>query len=358
MNICIIGQYPPQVGGIATYTSNVKDELERLGHNVYVLTYPSDIQREKNVFEANTANVPLLRGFSFIFSSYRLLLELIDEHDIELIHANYILPPALVAVLTKRKKDIKIVTSVHGSDINILAKNVLLKPIIRYTLDKSDEVYFVSNNLYEKALELNVDNLGNKSTIIPNTVNTDKFKPNATDDNPLKDKYGKPLVIFIGNLVKQKGLEYLLRAKHESKTDYALLIYGDGQEYDNLKNMIDKYNLKDTYLMGKTHSPEKIIPQADIMVLPSVSEGASIIALESMSCQRAFISTDTGNIKDVITHDENGIIVPAKDSKKLSEEIDRLISDERLREKLGINARESIMKNYSKIKIPYIEKEQ
>jgi hypothetical protein len=122
--------------------------------------------------------------------------------------------------------------------------------------------------------------------------------------------------------------------------------------------MIDEYNLKDTYLMGKTHSPEKIIPQADIMVLPSVSEGASIIALESMSCQRAFISTDTGNIKDVITHDENGIIVPAKDSKKLSEEIDRLISDERLREKLGINARESIMKNYSKIKIPYIEKEQ
>ena len=52
MNICIVGQYPPQLGGISTYTSNVKNQLERLGHNVYVLTYPSNAIREDNVFEA------------------------------------------------------------------------------------------------------------------------------------------------------------------------------------------------------------------------------------------------------------------------------------------------------------------
>lgn len=356
MNICIVGQYPPQLGGISTYTSTVKGQLERLGHNVYVLTYPSNTAREDNVFEASTVNVPVLRGLSFIISSYRLLLRIVDEYDIDLIHANYILPPALVAVLTKRKKDVRIVTSVHGSDINILANNVLLKGAIRYTLRNSDEIYFVSKELYDKALELNIDKLEEKSTITPNAVDIEKFNEAPSKNSPLKEEYEKPLVIFIGNLVKQKGLEYLLEAKSQSKTDYVLLIYGDGVERDNLKRIIEENNIKDTYLMGKTHSPEKIIPQADIMVLPSISEGASIVALEAMACKKAFISTDTGNIKEVITNNENGIIVAPRDSKALSREIDRLVIDEKLREKLADNARKTIIDKYSKINIPYLEK--
>ena len=357
MNICIVGQYPPQLGGISTYTSNVKNQLERLGHNVYVLTYPSNATREDNVFEASTVNVPVLRGLSFIISSYRLLMRIVEKYDIDLIHANYILPPALVAVLTKRKKGIKIVTSVHGSDINILANNILLKGIIKYTLKKSDDIYFVSKELYNKALELNIEGLEEKSSITPNTVNIEKFNEDTSGKSPLKQEYKKPLVIFIGNLVKQKGLEYLLEAKAISKTDYVLLIYGDGAEHDNLKDIIEKNNIKDTYLMGKTYTPEKIIPQADVMVLPSVSEGASIVALESMACKKAFISTDTGNIKDVITNNENGIIVAPRDSKALSHEIDRLITDEKLREKLADNARKTIIDKYSKINIPYLERE-
>lgn len=356
MNICIVGQYPPQLGGVSTYTANVKRQLEGMGHKVYVLTYPSDVDREDNVFEANTVNVPVLRGLSFIFSSYRLLSRIIDEYDIDVVHANYIIPPALVAALVKRKKNVKLITSVHGSDINILADNVLLKPFIRYTLDKSDEVYFVSDSLYDKALKLGIDNLKEKSSITPNTVDTDKFNENMTGESPLKEKYDDTLVIFIGNLVKQKGLEYLLEAKSMSKTDYTLLIYGDGPERDKLKNIIDKNNIHDTYLMGKTDIPEKIIPQADIMVLPSISEGASIIALESMACKRAFISTDTGNIRDVIKDNKNGVIVPPADSLQLSQEIDRLVADEKLREKLGNNARITILEKYSKMKIPYIEK--
>ncbi|MDO5825996.1 MAG: glycosyltransferase family 4 protein [Methanosphaera sp.] len=355
MNICIVGQYPPQLGGISTYTANVKKELERLGHNVYILTYPGNIQRDDNVFEADTINIPGIRGLSFILSSYRILLNIVDKYDIEVIHANYILPPALVAVLVKRKRDLRIVTSVHGSDMNILADNFLLKPFIRYTLKNSDEVYFVSRQLYEKSLLLDIDDIKEKSTITPNTVDVNKFDENKSCHNPLREKYGKPLVVFIGNLVKQKGLEYLLEAKSLAETDYTLLIYGDGTEYDNLKKIIEDKKINDVYLLGKTYAPEKIIPQADVMVLPSVSEGASIIALEAMACKRAFISTDTGNIRDVITDYENGIIVAPKDAKGLSREIDRLINDEKLREKLGKNARETIKAKYSKIRIPYIE---
>lgn len=355
MNICIVGQYPPQIGGVSTYTHNVKCELERLGHNVYVLTYPGDCKREDNVFEANTINIAGLRGLSFILSGYRKLLDIVDRYDIDVIHANFIIPPAFVAALVKRKKDVRIITHVHGSDINILAENKIMKPLIKYTLNKSDDVYFVSKELYKKALTLDVKDLNKKSTVISNTVNTEKFKEDNTL-NELREEYKKDLVIFIGNLVKQKGLTYLLEAKSKAKSDYALLIYGEGIEEENLKRQIQENDIKDVHLLGKTYHPEKIIPQADIMVLPSISEGASIIALESMSCQKAFISTDTGNIKDIITNNDNGIIVPPKDSTRLAQEIDRLISDKNLRDKLGKNARQTIIDNYSKLNIPYIKK--
>ena len=147
----------------------------------------------------------------------------------------------------------------------------------------------------------------------------------------------------------------MLEAKKLSTTDYALLIYGDGAEYNNLQRQIDQDNITDVYLLGKTTTPESIIPQADIMVLPSISEGASIVALEAMACAKPLISTDTGNIKEVITPNENGVIVKVRDSKELSKQIDCLIDDEQLRIKLGTNARKTIVEKYSKLKIPYIE---
>ncbi|WP_455646024.1 glycosyltransferase family 4 protein [Methanosphaera sp.] len=354
MNICIIGQYPPQVGGIATYTHQLSEKLKEEGHNVYILTYPQNCEREKNIFEAKTINIPLLRGISFIISSYRLLNQIIEKYDIDIIHANYLIPPGLIASLM-HKKDVKIVVTAHGSDINILPSNKIIKPLIKYTLKYSDDVYFVSEKLEEKALTLNIPQLKEKSTLTPNTVNTKKFKPLPENERQLNKQYSNPLVIFIGNLVKQKGLTYLLEAKKIAKTKYDLLIYGEGPEKKILETYIKENKLENTYLMGKTTTPEKIIPEADIMVLPSISEGASIVALESMSSGKPLIVTNSGNISSIITNNENGIIVPIKNPSKLSQAIDELVENKEKREEIGKNARTLIIEKYSQMKIPYIE---
>lgn len=353
MNICILGQYPPQIGGIATYTKQLEDKLKENGHNVYILTYKQNYKREDNIFEAKTINIPLIRGISFIISSYRILNKIIDKYDIDIIHANYLIPPGFVASLI-HKKNVKIIVTVHGSDINILPNHKILLPLIKYTLKNADNVYFVSEKLKEKALKLKIPELDKKSEITPNTVDTKKFKPMDEKKKTLHKKYKNPLVIFIGNLVEQKGLKYLLEAKKISKNTYTLLIYGEGPEKEILSKYIEKNNLKDTYLMGKTTTPEKIIPQADIMVLPSISEGSSIVALESMASGRPLVTTDSGNIKTIITNNENGIIVPIRNPLELSKAIDDLVSNKEKCEKIGKSARELIIKKYSEMKIPYM----
>lgn len=353
MNICIVGQYPPQVGGIATYTRQLENALKQKGHNTYILTYKQNVERENNVFEAKTSSIPFLRGLIFIISSFFTLRNIVDKYDIDVIHANYLIPPALVSTFIS-KKNVKIVATAHGSDINILLENNLTRPLVKYTLKHLDNVYFVSKKLEEKALTLNIPHLKEKSAITPNTVDANKFRPMPHENKTLKNKYQQPIVIFIGNLVKQKGLKYLLKAKKLSKTKYTLLIYGDGPEKEMLNNYIKKENIPNTYLMGKTTTPEKIIPESDIMVLPSISEGSSIVALESMACAKALVSTNSGDISTVITNNENGIIVPIKDYNALQTAIDRLIEDENKRIELGKNARKLIKEKYSTMKIPYI----
>lgn len=352
MNICIIGQYPPQLGGVATYTKQLEDKLIEEGHNVYVLTYKQNVKLSSNVFMASSINIPLIRGISFIISSYFMLNKIVKKYNIDIIHANYIVPPGLVCVLNK--SDAKKVITIHGSDINILPNNKILRPLIKYVLNKSDYLYFVSEKLKDKAISLNGNEIEKKSKITPNTVNTNKFKPSDGKRKLLTD-YSQPVVVFIGNLVEQKGLKYLLEAKKLSTLDYTLLIYGEGPERDFLSKYIETNNLKDTYLMGKTQIPEQIIPESDIMVLPSVSEGASIIALESMSCGKPLISTDTGNISTVITNNENGIIIPPENPELLKDAIEELISNKDKREQIGKNARELIIDKYSEMNIPYLK---
>ena len=352
MNICIIGQYPPQLGGVATYTKQLEDKLVENGHNVYILTYKQNVKMSSNVFMASSINIPFIRGISFIISSYFMLNKIVKNYNIDVIHANYIIPPGLVCVLNK--SDAKKVITVHGSDINILPNNKILRPLIKFILNKSDYLYFVSEKLKDKAISLNGNKIEKKSEITPNTVNTEKFKP-LNGKRKLLTDYSQPIVVFIGNLVEQKGLNYLLEAKKLSTEEYTLLIYGDGPERDSLSNYIKSNNLKNTFLMGKTQIPEEIIPESDIMVLPSISEGASIVALESMSCGKPLISTDTGNISTVITNNENGIIVPPKDSELLKDAIDKLVTNKDKREKIGRNARELVINKYSKMEIPYLK---
>ncbi|MBR0472155.1 MAG: glycosyltransferase family 4 protein [Methanosphaera sp.] len=348
MNICIVGQYPPQVGGVSTYAKQLEEKLSEEGHNVYILTYKQDAQVSDNVYVANSLNIPIIRGFSFIISSYFMLNKIVKKHDIDIIHANYILPPGLVSVLNK--SNAKKIITIHGSDINILPNNKILRPILKFILNKADALYFVSEKLEEKAINLCGENITKKSFITPNTVNTNKFKPKHEKTS---NKNNIPTVTFIGNLVEQKGLQYLLEAKKISNTKYNLQIYGDGPQKELLQKYIETNNLKNTKLMGKTREPEKIIPETDIMVLPSLSEGASIVALESMSCAKALIATDTGNISNIITDNVDGIIVPTKNPEALSEAIDKLVTNEQEREKIGQNARKLIVNKYSKMNIPY-----
>ena len=356
MKICMVGHFPPHLGGISSYTYLLSRELVNRGDEVCVLTYPHEnIDDIENipVFTAPTVNIKGIRGFLFSISATFKLLRMVRKYKIDLIHAHYVMPPGLIAVICSMFSGAKTAITIHGSDIFVLAHKPILKSIIKFILKRSDYVFVVSDSLKDNALKLGIDGLENKLSITYNAVDVERFRPDIT--STLKKEIHidsqKPIVLFVGNLVWQKGVEYLIRAKEFLNVDAEIVIVGDGPLLEELKGIVEFEKMDGITFTGARNDIENIMPAADIFVLPSLSEGRPTVILEAMASGLPVVATNVGGIPEIVT-EKTGILVNPEDSVGLAESIDKILQDKKLKEKMGNAAREHVMK-YARIEIPY-----
>jgi glycosyltransferase involved in cell wall biosynthesis len=355
MKVCILGHYPPHIGGVSSHTYLLSQELVKRGDDVIVLTYPhQDIHDYDGVHveTAPTINIKGLRGFFFFISASLKLISITRKYDIDLVHAHYLLPPGLIAILVNIFTRRKTAVTVHGSDINILASNPFLRILIKYVLEKTDYIAVVNDPIKEKIIKIQND-LMDKIMVTPNAVDVLKYKPdnetNFIEDMKL-DK-DKPLILFVGNLVPQKGLKYLLEAKKILKTDSQLVIVGDGSLMMDLKEMVENKDIKDVIFTGARRDVDKIMPVGDVFVLPSISEGLPITLLEAFATGLPVVATNVGGIPGLVTSDV-GLLVEPCDPLALAEALDKILVDDKLKQEMG-NAAHSKAQEYSRLKIPY-----
>lgn len=356
MNICLIGHFPPHLGGISSYTYLLAKELKTRGDEVYVLTYPhekigniGDIP----VFTAPTLNIKGLRGFLFSISATFKLISIIRKYKIDLIHAHYIMPPGLISVFCGMLLRVRTAITIHGSDIFVLARKPLLKSLIKFTLKKTDYVFAVSDSLKNEVLKLGIEGMEDKLSVTYNTVDIKRFNPyNMTNfKEEMEIAPERSVILFVGNLVWQKGVEFLIRAKEFLNEDAVIVIVGDGPLLQELKGIVEFEDIADIIFTGARDDVDKIMPAADVLVLPSVSESFGIVILEAMASGKPVVATNVGGIPEIV-NEETGIIVQPEDPVALAEAIDKILKDKYLQKKLSKAAREQVMQ-YTSVKIPY-----
>ncbi len=356
MKVCLLGHYPPHIGGVSSHTYQLSQELIKRGDTVIVLTYPhQDIHDIDGVHveTAPTINIKGLRGLIFFLTATLKLISITKKYDVDLIHAHYILPPGLIAIIANTITRRKTAVTVHGSDINILASNKFLRSIIKYVLKNTDYVAVVNENIKDKISELNVKELEGKIKVTPNAVNVEKYNPKTgtTFIQDMNLNPDKPLILFVGNLVFQKGLKYLLEAKKILKTEAQLVIVGDGPLMMELKEVVEKKDIKDVFFTGARYDVNKIMPAADVFVLPSITEGFPITLLEALSTGLPAVATNVGGIPSLITS-EVGLLVEPGDPAALAEALNEMLINDELRQKMSNNARMKTLK-YATLEIPY-----
>jgi glycogen(starch) synthase len=215
-------------------------------------------------------------------------------------------------------------------------------------------VVTISNYSLEKIKRhYGVDEL--KVRVVPNGVDPQKFKPLA-DLSVVRRQFGlgdEPCVLFVGSLIPRKGLPFLVKAaekivKEHGKTKF--VIVGEGPLKRWLLGAVEAASLSGNFnFLGnvKEDALAAVYSCADLLVLPSIQEGQGIVLLEAESSAKPVVAFDVGGVNEAVRSGETGLLVKRGDSDELADAVMRLLSDENLRQKMGVNGRKFVLEKYT-----------
>ncbi|MCU0679089.1 MAG: glycosyltransferase [Planctomycetes bacterium] len=292
----------------------------------------------------------LLLPFSLFFQ-LAALAKLTREKNIDIIHAHWIIPQGLVAVLYKKlfNNKIRIVCTAHGTDIFGLNGSFFSR-LKNFVLNHADAITAVSPAL-KKEMEKS-DGRKNRVFLSPNAVDTDVFSP-APPLPGWKEKYALTsfCLLAVGRLDEKKGFVFLLNALPEIVAAYPaakLLIIGDGPEREHLQEIVFRLKLGNNVIMAG-RVPHEELPHyyrlADIFLCPSLAEGFGLVLIEALACGITVVATPAGGLADIIRDRENGILVPPHDPGAIAAAVLALLKDPGQRQRLS-RAGRFYAKNY------------
>ena len=356
MKIAMVGQFPPHVGGVGVHIHTLSKRLVSEGHEVFVITYPhKDIKDIDGIHVIGTKgiNLPGVRGAMFKLNAKKALEDLLQKEDIDIIHGHYLYPAGAVATEVGKKHNIRTYVTSHGSDMFELYKTQpFMRSPIKKVLRDAYAVFAVSNALKHEIIATGVPGISEKTKVYWNSVDVDKFSAKENDsfkkENNLEDK---PIVLFVGNLIKRKNVNSLLEAKKIANSDYYLVIVGDGPQYKKLAKKVKDENIRDVIFTGARNDVEDIIPSCDVLILPSFSESFGLVLIEALACGKPVIGSKVGGITEII-NDDVGLFVNPNKISSIARAIDTIVNDDELRLVLSLNARNRA-KDFSEVEIPY-----
>jgi glycosyltransferase involved in cell wall biosynthesis len=341
----IIFFFPPKwLGGTEIATYNLAKHLAKRGHEIHVITsydegFP-DIYKE-NGFYVHRILWSAIRIIGVVSFHLKIFFK-IRTIKPDIVQVQYI-EMGISAWLIKKILRIPYVVWGRGSDINQLNRfsRIKAKPI----LQNANAILALTENM-----RIKLKNIYNTEIyIVPNGIDLEEYtgSPTIPDRKP-----GTKNILFVGSLRPVKGVQYLITSMkkiHEELPDARLILVGDGEEREHLEALSIQLGLqKYVEFIGKV-SHEKVktfMQQADVFVLPSLSEGFPNVILEAMACGLPIIASPVGGIPDIITNDTNGYLVEVKDTNDMANKILLLLSDDALRKKISDNNR-NLVKKYT-----------
>ena len=350
----------PSVGGSGIIATELGMFLAEKGHEIHFISSSVPFRLNRRVPNVYFHQVESNQYSVFQYPPYTLSLaskiaEITKLENLDIIHAHYAVPHAVCGILAKQMTHnrLKVVTTLHGTDITILGQDSSLTEVIKFAIEKSDAVTAVSNSLKYETME--VIHPDRQIQTIYNFVNPKDFSRSIAD---LKTELGihpkEKIVLHVSNFRKVKQIDNIVRvfAKSLESVNSKLLLVGDGPEWFAVHKLVDELGIQDHVLMlGKQDNLQEIYSIADAFLLLSDKESFGVVLLEAMACGVPCIGTDTGGIPEVITNNENGFIVPIHDIDYTSNRLIELLTNDELHKKFSNNALLTVQENFLPEKI-------
>ncbi|GHM99439.1 N-acetyl-alpha-D-glucosaminyl L-malate synthase BshA [Cytophagales bacterium WSM2-2] len=301
----------PTFGGSGVVATELGKALAKEGHKVHFITYnqPSRLDfLNENLFyhEVEFNSYPLFEYPPYELALASKMVSVVKNEKLDLLHVHYAIPHASAAYMAKQilKSQgiyIPVVTTLHGTDITLVGRDVSYEPVVTFSINQSDGVTSVSRDLKKETYEF--FDIQNHIEVIPNFIDLEKFKKQKKDHfKKAICPNGEALVVHTSNFRKVKRVMDVVNVFYNIHKEIPakLLMIGDGPERTPAEQLARELDIShDVRFLGKLEAVEEVLSVADLFLMPSEKESFGLAALEAMACEVPVISTNAGGLPEL-----------------------------------------------------------
>jgi N-acetyl-alpha-D-glucosaminyl L-malate synthase BshA len=311
----------PTYGGSGAVATELGIALAKGGHEVHFITYQQPFRLPAYLPRVFFHEVDVVRYPLFEYPPYDLALavrmhEVVQAHRLDLLHAHYAIPHATSAWIAREMlratgRDIKVITTLHGTDITLIGQDPSFRAITKFSIERSDGLTAVSSYLREEtytafgcggcAVEV-IHNF-----IDPAVYDRSRYAPT------LKDTFGRgrAILMHVSNFRPVKRVKDVVRifAAIQQTVPSVLVMVGDGPERVLAEQEARALGVHEvTYFLGRIDAVAPLLASADLFLLPSASESFGLSALEALACGVPVVASRTGGLPEVVADGVTGVL--------------------------------------------------
>ncbi len=330
----------PTYGGSGAVATELGIALAERGHEVHFITYQQPFRLPAFLPGVYFHEVEVGRYPLFEYPPYDLALavkmhEVVRDRELDVLHCHYAIPHATSAwiareMLRESGRDVRVVTTLHGTDITIVGQERSFFTITKFSIEKSDAVTAVSDYLRDETYKA-FGCTGCAVEVIHNFIDPVQFD-RAQYPPPFPDalRAGRKVLMHISNFREVKQVRDVVRvfASVRRTVPSMLVMVGDGPERVDAEDEARELGVHgDVHFLGKIDSVAPLLAGADLFLLPSRTESFGLSALEALACGVPVIASDVGGLPEVVRHGETGWLFPLGDVDAMAAQATAVLSD-------------------------------
>lgn len=347
----------PTFGGSGVMATELGMALAEKGHEVHFITYNQPVRLDFLSHKLHFHQVLIEEYPLFQYQPYELALSskmvyVVKTYQLDVLHVHYAIPHAYAAYMAKQMLkekgiDIKVVTTLHGTDITLVGSHPTYKSAVEFSINNSDVVTAVSNSLKKTTNQL--FNIDKNIEVVYNFIDIEKYDK-AEHEECKRGALAKPnerILTHISNFRPVKRVEDVIKVFYEVQKEIPskLLMIGEGPERKRAGLLAKELGIKHlVFFLGNSTEIDKILCYSDVFLLPSQTESFGLAALEAMAAKTAVISTNTGGLPEVNIHGETGYLSNLGDVEDMAKNAISILKEDSVLETFKQNSKEHAKK--------------